>query len=91
MLFLIRCAFWLTIVFASMPWPEDIPPPAIATSKGAPMAGDILREARDQAWIKFGSACVSAPIACWRTAMQLRDIAAESKGKAAPQGQTPRP
>ncbi|SFK22614.1 hypothetical protein [Methylocapsa palsarum] len=62
MFFLLRCVFWLTIVYAAIFWPKDFDRKAAADilPKTRQLAGDALEQARDE----IVRSCVSAPAAC---------------------------
>ncbi|MBX9861116.1 MAG: hypothetical protein K2Y42_00060 [Hyphomicrobium sp.] len=62
MFFLIRCAFWLTIVFSSLPWNEHAVRSDLA--KGADLA-------RESATDKLHSLCLTDPAACARHAAMV--------------------
>jgi hypothetical protein len=72
MLFLIRSAFWLTIVFASMSWPEESREPAAA--KASPKA-EALNKTLDDVKARVLAACIGAPLECWRIATGGGEVA----------------
>jgi hypothetical protein len=61
LMFLIRCAFWLTIVFTSLPWPQDA---QLQSQKLlADAAASLIRSAGGHADIS-AQQCLAAPQAC---------------------------
>lgn len=80
MFFLLRAAFWLAIVFASMSWPDDVRPPAPAQI--APKAREILGKMLEQAGAGADKACLSAPGACLEAAAGLSRLVGEKRGDA---------
>jgi len=87
MFFLIRVAFWLTIVFSAMAWPQDQRSDLSAPGlwpKALGMVGKVAEEVG--AWGK--KACVKTPLACLEAANNMRQIAADDRlqGKARASG-----
>jgi hypothetical protein len=80
MFFLLRVAFWLAIVFAFLPWPEDVRPPAPA--EVAPKAREILGKLFEQASAGAARACLEAPGACLEAAAGVSLVGAEKRGDA---------
>ncbi|ACK50619.1 conserved hypothetical protein [Methylocella silvestris BL2] len=77
MWFLIRSVFWLSIVFAFLPWPENslIGQISAALQSGAKAA---IMAAIDEARTTGASACAKAPAACLEAAARLGQFAAGS-------------
>lgn len=75
MWFLIRSAFWLSIVFALLPWPEDSglgsSPPAAIWSRTRDAIGAALGKARAAS----EKICTDSPLACLETAARLDQFA----------------
>lgn len=86
MLFLIRCIFWLSIVFASISWPSDPLVPVVTKASAARQVRDILSQTLSIAQAGGGKACLRAPVACLEGAAHLRRMAAgwNSGGNKAP-------
>jgi hypothetical protein len=86
MFFLIRCAFWLTIVYAVMFWPKDFDPKSAAEifPKARHLADDAVGHARDE----IVKSCVSAPAACLGAAGYLNLPAAVGKKARATSAET---
>jgi len=87
MWFLIRSAFWLSIVFALLPWPDDSgfgsSPPAAIWSRTRDAIGAALGKAR-AAGEKI---CTDSPLACLKAAARLDQFAADRRAEdAAPGG-----
>jgi hypothetical protein len=80
-MFFIRCAFWLTIVFTSLPWPQD---GHVQSQKLlADAAASLIRVAGGQADIS-AQHCLAAPQACVQEARKLQalfDAAAKTEPK----------
>jgi hypothetical protein len=70
-MFFIRCAFWLTIVFTSLPWPQD----AHLQSQRllADAAASLIRSASGHADIS-AEQCLSAPQACAEEAKRVQAL-----------------
>jgi hypothetical protein len=70
-MFLIRCAFWLTIVFTSLPWPQD----AHMQSQKllADAAASLIRSATGQADMS-AQQCLTAPQACVDQARKVQAL-----------------
>ena len=70
-MFLIRCAFWLTIVFAALPWPQD----ANVRSQQllADAAAGLIRSASGEAGMS-AQHCLAAPQACAEEARKLQAV-----------------
>jgi hypothetical protein len=80
MFFLIRCTFWLSIVFYSMPWPQS---PALqdglfpaARNIAAGMAGDLAAAAGTAAKAKLEEACIKFPADCIAAAARMPQFVA---------------
>jgi hypothetical protein len=70
-MFLIRCAFWLTIVFTSLPWPQDA---HIQSQKLlADAAASLIRSATGQADMS-AQQCLTAPQACVDQARKVQAL-----------------
>lgn len=76
MFFLLRTVFWLSVVFLSLPWPEDsadlAPVPAAAERK----MHTLLGRAAGMARAELEKECLRAPAACLKAAAQLSGMAA---------------
>ncbi len=71
LMFLIRSAFWLTIVFAALPWPQDA---NVQSQKLlAETAAGLIRSAGGQAGIS-AEQCLAAPRACAAEAKKLQAL-----------------
>ncbi|WP_036260548.1 hypothetical protein [Methylocapsa aurea] len=79
MLFLIRSAFWLTIVFASMSWPDDVPQQISSAATNLPKTQEILTRTLVNARAGIGKACFEAPAACLEAAARLSQIAGDKR------------
>jgi hypothetical protein len=77
MWFLIRSAFWLSIVFALLPWPEDAglgsSPPAAIWSRTRDAIGAALGKARAAS----EKICTDSPLACLKAAARLDRLATD--------------
>jgi hypothetical protein len=70
-MFFIRCAFWLTIVFTSLPWPQDA---HIQSQKLlADAAASLIRSATGQADMS-AQLCLAAPQACFERARKVQAL-----------------
>jgi hypothetical protein len=78
MFFLLRAAFWLAIVFAWLPWSEDIQAPERAEI--APKAREILGKAVEHVRAGVDKACLNAPAACLEAAASVGRMVAETRG-----------
>ena len=67
-MFLIRCAFWLTVVFTSLPWPQTQSETMLADA----MAG-LIRSATGHADVS-AQQCLAAPQACADQARKLQAL-----------------
>jgi hypothetical protein len=67
-MFLIRCAFWLTVVFTSLPWPQTQSETMLADA----MAG-LIRSATSHADVS-AQQCLAAPQACADQARKLQAL-----------------
>jgi len=81
MFFLIRCAFWLTIVFYAMPWPQiGLPPdagqqdPALRIAAG--LARNLTSAAGTAVKAKLDEECGKAPDVCLAATARLPQIVA---------------
>ncbi len=77
MFFLLRAMFWLAILFAALPWPDDVRPPTRAQS--APKPQDIFAKALEQARAGVERACLDAPAACAEAAADASRLLASDK------------
>jgi hypothetical protein len=70
-MFFIRCAFWLTIVFTSLPWPQD----ANVQSQRllADAAASLIRSASGHADVS-AQQCLAAPQACVEEAKKVQAL-----------------
>ncbi|MGO9674440.1 MAG: hypothetical protein ACLPSF_09795 [Methylocella sp.] len=79
MWFLIRSAFWLSIVFALLPWPDNAgfgsSPPAAIWTRTRDSIGAALGKAR-AAGEKI---CADSPLACLKAAARLDPFAADRR------------
>ncbi len=75
MWFLIRAAFWLSVVFAFLPWPENslIRQISAALQSGTKAA---VMAAIDEARTRSAKACADAPSVCFEAAARLGQFAA---------------
>ncbi len=84
MFFLIRCTFWLSIVFYSMPWPQspDTPDGVFPAARkiAAGMAGDLAAAAGTAVKAKLEEACVKFPAECLAAAARAPQGAAIPPG-----------
>lgn len=77
MWFLIRAVFWLSIVFALMPWPESAGLRSSATIWTG--ARGVIGAAIGQARIKGQQLCTDAPVACLEAATKLDQLTANRR------------
>ncbi len=77
MFFLLRVAFWLAILFAWLPWPEEIRPRQ--PGEIVPKARDIFGKAVEHARAGLDKACLDAPAACLEAAASVGRLAAETR------------
>lgn len=66
MFFLVKCAFWLGIVFYLMPWPAQ-EGPAVLARRGA---ADLAERAQQAVAERAAGACAADPQACLDFARQ---------------------
>lgn len=89
MWFLIRCAFWLSIVFALLPWPDNSgfgsSPPAAIWSRTRDAIGAAIVKAR-AAGEKI---CTDSPLECLKAAAQLDQYAADQRVEGGPAAGAP--
>jgi hypothetical protein len=75
MWFLIRCAFWLSIVFTLLPWPEGSgfgsSPPAAIWSRTRDAIGEAIVKARAAS----EKICTDSPLECLKAAARLDQYA----------------
>jgi hypothetical protein len=70
-MFFIRCAFWLTIVFTSLPWPQDA---GLQSQKLlADAAAGLIRSATGNADVS-AQHCLAAPQACVEQARKVQAL-----------------
>ncbi len=88
MFFLIRCTFWLTIVFHAMTWPSEpsgqaggIQDQMVKAATG--LAGDLATSAATMAAAKLEAGCAKAPSACLTVAARLPQIVATETAQSA--------
>jgi hypothetical protein len=88
MLFLLRSIFWLSIIFASIPWPGGPVALVMAKARAAGGVQDILGRMIGIAQGGSGEACLRAPAACLEGAIHLNRMVAGQRpggnGKAPP-------
>lgn len=77
MFFLIKCAFWLGIVFYCLPWPTQERPEAVARHA----AGTIVAQAQKAVVDRALAACSSNPRACLEFARAASDGHAASASR----------
>ncbi|GAC1330705.1 MAG: hypothetical protein NVSMB26_08370 [Beijerinckiaceae bacterium] len=84
MFFLIRCTFWLTIVFTSMPWPWDrqLQSQNLLTEATA----SVIRSAAGRAVGLSGAQCLAAPQLCVEAARHLQVLSDSAAPPASGQG-----
>ena len=84
-MFFVRCAFWLTIVFTALPWPQD----AHTQSQKllAETAASLIRAAGGQANVS-AQQCLAAPQSCAEEAKKLQAL---FEAAAQPEPKRPRP
>jgi hypothetical protein len=78
-MFFIRCAFWLTIVFTSLPWPQGT---QLQSQKLLADAASLIRSATGHADIS-AQQCLAAPQACAEEAKKVQALF-EAAAKAEP-------
>lgn len=69
MFFLIKCAFWLTIVFSCMTWPDNEGPGAVARQAVAGAA----EHAQQVVVEKASAACTADPRKCLATVQRAAE------------------
>ncbi len=86
MFFLIRCVFWLTIVFHAMSWPQETPSMEAGGSlqdgmvkAAADMAGNLASAAGTIVKAKLEEGCLKVPADCVAAAAKLRQYAAAAQ------------
>ena len=79
-MFFIRCAFWLTIVFTSLPWPQDSHLQSQRLLADA--AASLIRSATGHADMS-AQQCLAAPQACVEEAKKVQALF-EAAAKAEP-------
>jgi hypothetical protein len=88
MLFLLRSIFWLSIVFASILWPDGPVASVMAKARAARGVQDILGQMIGIAQAGSGEPCLRAPATCLEGAMHLNRMVtgqrAGGNGKAPP-------
>jgi hypothetical protein len=84
-MFFIRCAFWLTIVFTSLPWPQDA---HLQSQKLlADAAASLIRSATGHADVS-AQHCLASPQACVDEAKKVQAL---FEAAARPEPKRPRP
>jgi hypothetical protein len=79
-MFFIRCAFWLTVMFTSLPWPQDA---RLQSQKMlAEATASLIRSASGHADIS-AQQCLAAPQACVVEARRVQALF-EAAAKAEP-------
>jgi hypothetical protein len=79
MFFLLRCAFWLTIVFHAMSWPQmsqDAGPQTGVLKLASDAAGTLAAAAGTAVTAKLENECLKAPSDCAALAARLPQIVA---------------
>lgn len=79
MWFLIRCAFWLTIVFVSIDWGQDADPKLSSPAAVWSTAREFLGKSLEQARAQGEKACADAPVSCLQAATRISQIGAEKR------------
>lgn len=83
MWFLVRSAFWLSIVFALLPWPDDpgfrLAPPVAIWFRTRDAIGAALGRARATA----GKTCTNSPLTCFEAAARIGGFAADGRAQEA--------
>ncbi len=86
MFFLVRCAFWLSIVFTSMAWTSD--PRALKVAQPHALRDAVLQgglalagAAKDAAIHKAEAWCVNSPRQCLADAGQLTALVAANQAE----------
>jgi len=90
MFFLIRCVFWLTIVFHAMTWPQETPSAQAAGGSlqdgmikaAAGVAGDLAAAAGSIVKAKLEEGCLKVPADCVAAAAKLPQIVATTQAPA---------
>ena len=70
-MFFIRCAFWLTLVFTSLPWPQDAQMQSHRLLADA--AASLIRSATGHADVS-AERCLAAPQACVEEARKVQAL-----------------
>jgi hypothetical protein len=70
-MFFVRCAFWLTLVFTSLPWPQDAQMQSQKLLADA--AASLIRSASGHADIS-AEQCLKAPQACADEAKKVQAL-----------------
>jgi len=84
-MFFVRCAFWLTIVFTSLPWPQDA---HVHSQKLlADAAASLIRSATGHADVS-AEQCLRAPQACAEEARKVEALF-EAAGRLEPKRARP--
>ena len=79
-MFFIRCIFWLSIMFASLPWPQDA---QLQTQKLlADAAASLIRSAPGHAHVS-AQQCLASPQTCIEEARKVQALF-EAAAKAEP-------
>jgi hypothetical protein len=79
MWFLIRCAFWLTIVFTSIDWPQDAGPKLSMSAAIWSAAREFMGKSLEQARAQGEKACANAPVACLEAAARISQVTVEKR------------
>lgn len=74
MWFLLRAVFWLSIVFASISWPQGPAAPVRVLASGAGKVQDVLGKAAAKAQAGVEEACLRAPSTCLNAAARLNRL-----------------
>ncbi len=80
MWFLIRAAFWLSIVFALMPWPRESGLRSLSVAlwtEAGHAAAAIIRQARSEG----EKICTNSPAACLGVAAKLGGLSAQRRAQ----------
>ncbi len=83
MFFLIRCVFWLSVVFHAMSWPQDQSPQEAlqsgALKAAASFAGQVAAAAGQTVEAKLEEGCLKAPEECLTYMARLPQMATVPK------------
>jgi hypothetical protein len=83
MWFLIRAAFWLSVVFALLPWPEDSGVRPSAPAAIWSRSRDAIGAALGKVQAASAKVCGESPLACLETAAGLAQVVAAKRPESA--------